>query len=126
MQRLAPVFEALAPGLDAAPRTSGLTGNPSPAEYGWLHCGGNGAGHFVKMVHNGIEYAHGGVRRGAEHHQECRYRQFQGPTCLDAETTPLRDPQYYDFDIDVAAVAECGVGERHRLLAARPDGCCVA
>src|SRR6185369_17056547 len=56
VRRLDPIFAALAPGLDAAPRTEGKTGDPAPAELGYLHCGPNGAGHFVKMVHNGIEY----------------------------------------------------------------------
>ena len=56
VQRLAPLFEAIAPGVEAAPRTPGRTGEPSSAEHGYLHCGPNGAGHFVKMVHNGIEY----------------------------------------------------------------------
>ena len=106
VSRIEPVFAALAPGVDAAPRTPGATGDPSPAEQGWLHCGPSGAGHFVKMVHNGIEYAlmaayaEGlniiknagvGVRRAE----------------VDAETAPLREPRYYPFDgIDLPAVAE--------------------
>src|SRR5580693_6925079 len=56
IDHLAPLFESLAPGVDAAPRTPGRTGPPQPCEQGWFHCGANGAGHFVKMVHNGIEY----------------------------------------------------------------------
>ena len=56
VQRLGPIFASIAPGVDAAPRTPGRSGDPSPSEQGYLHCGGNGAGHFVKMVHNGIEY----------------------------------------------------------------------
>ena len=56
VRRLDPIFRALAPGVDAAPRTPGRTGDPDPAEQGYLHCGPSGAGHFVKMVHNGIEY----------------------------------------------------------------------
>jgi 6-phosphogluconate dehydrogenase len=104
--RLEPVFAALAPGVDAAPRTPGRTGAPSPAEQGWLHCGPAGAGHFVKMVHNGIEYALmaayaeglniiGGAGAGVH------------PPSADAETAPLRDPQYYPYDrIDLAEVAE--------------------
>jgi 6-phosphogluconate dehydrogenase len=103
--RLSPIFDALAPGVDSAPRTAGRDGAPSTAERGWLHCGPNGAGHFVKMVHNGIEYGlmaayaeglnvirNAGVGSVAQTH--------------DAETTPLRDPQYYQYDIDVAAVTE--------------------
>jgi len=104
--RLEPVFAALAPGVGAAPRTPGRTGDPSPAEQGWLHCGPSGAGHFVKMVHNGIEYAlmaayaEGlNIIRGAG-------AGVRAPTA-DAETAPLRDPQYYPYDgIDIAEVAE--------------------
>jgi 6-phosphogluconate dehydrogenase len=102
---LEPIFAAIAPGLDAAPRTPGREGEPTTAEQGYLHCGGHGAGHFVKMVHNGIEYGLMAAyaegfnvlrnadvgRRAAEH---------------DAETAPLRDPQYYQYEIDVAEVAE--------------------
>jgi 6-phosphogluconate dehydrogenase len=106
VERLDPVFAALAPGVGAAERTPGRTGEPSRAEQGYLHCGPPGAGHFVKMVHNGIEYAlmaaYGeglSVIRGAGvgvAHQE-----------VDAETAPLRDPQYYTYDkIDLAEVAE--------------------
>jgi 6-phosphogluconate dehydrogenase len=102
---LDPVFRTIAPGVGTADRTPGATGDPSTAEEGYLHCGQNGAGHFVKMVHNGIEYglmaayaeglnilAHADA--GAEERDQ------------DAETTPLRDPEYYRFDIDTAAVAE--------------------
>ena len=103
--RLAPVFEALAPGMDAAARTPGRDGGPAPEEEGWLHCGPPGAGHFVKMVHNGIEY--GLMQSYAEglnvlkhaniglHEQEA-----------DAETTPLRDPDHYRYELDIAAIAE--------------------
>jgi len=102
---LAPVFESLAPGVDAAERTPGRTAEPAPEERGWLHCGPNGAGHFVKMVHNGIEYglmaayAEGlAILRGAD----IGKRQQTD----DAETTPLREPQYYQYDLDIPAVAE--------------------
>jgi 6-phosphogluconate dehydrogenase len=105
VDRLGPIFDALAPGVEAAARTPGRDGPPSPAERGWLHCGPNGAGHFVKMVHNGIEYglmaayAEGlNVIRGANVGLKEQSH--------DAETTPLRDPQYYRYDIDVAEVAE--------------------
>ena len=103
--RLEPVFRALAPGVAAAARTPGCEGTASPEESGYLHCGPNGAGHFVKMVHNGIEYgvmaayAEGlNILHGAglgEHRGE-----------VDAETTPLRHPERYRYDIDVARVAE--------------------
>ena len=102
---LAPVLESLAPGFDAAPRTPGMTGDPSTAERGWLHCGPNGAGHFVKMVHNGIEY--GLMAAYAEglailHHADAGMQERTN----DAETTPLRDPQYYQLDLDIPAIAE--------------------
>jgi 6-phosphogluconate dehydrogenase len=104
--RLEPVFAALAPGVDAAPRTPGRTGAPSPAEQGWLHCGPAGAGHFVKMVHNGIEYA-----LMAAYAEGLNIIRGAGagvhPPSADAETAPLRDPQYYPYDrIDLAEVAE--------------------
>ncbi|MEM8925687.1 MAG: phosphogluconate dehydrogenase (NAD(+)-dependent, decarboxylating) [Actinomycetota bacterium] len=103
--RLTPVFDTLAPGIDAAPRTEGLEGPPRPGEQGWLHCGGHGAGHFVKMVHNGIEY--GMMAALAEglailDAADAGLRSREA----DAETTPLRDPQYYCYDIDTQAVAE--------------------
>jgi 6-phosphogluconate dehydrogenase len=104
--RLEPVFAALAPGVEAAPRTPGRTGDPSPAEQGWLHCGPAGAGHFVKMVHNGIEYA-----LMAAYAEGLNVIRGAGvgvhPPTADAETAPLRDPQYYPYDrIDLAEVAE--------------------
>jgi 6-phosphogluconate dehydrogenase len=102
---LGPIFDALAPGVDAAPRTPGRDGTPSAAERGWLHCGPNGAGHFVKMVHNGIEY--GLMAAYAEGLNVIRHANVGAvEQTHDAETTPLRDPQYYRYDIDVAAVTE--------------------
>ena len=102
---LDPIFATIAPGVQTAPRTPGRTGEPTSAERGYLHCGPAGAGHFVKMVHNGIEYgvmaafAEGlGVLAAANAGQEQRE--------ADAETAPLRDPQYYRYDLDIAAVAE--------------------
>ncbi|MDX6476024.1 MAG: 6-phosphogluconate dehydrogenase [Gaiellaceae bacterium] len=99
------VFASLAPGLQAAERTPGRSGDPSPAERGYLHCGPPGAGHFVKMVHNGIEYGimasyaeglnilnHAGVGR-ADHE-------------VDAETAPLRHPERYQYSLDLAEVTE--------------------
>ncbi len=103
--QMAPIFDALAPGVDSAERTPGLSGEPSTAEQGWLHCGPSGAGHFVKMVHNGIEYglmasyaeglnilAHANI--GAENHAK------------DAETAPLTHPEYYQYDLDLGAITE--------------------
>ncbi len=106
VERLDPIFRTLAPGAGAAPRTPGHEGEPSAAERGYLHCGPPGAGHFVKMVHNGIEY--GIMAAYAEgfnvlHHANVGKDDGRSD---DAETAPLRDPQYYRYDFDVAAVAE--------------------
>jgi 6-phosphogluconate dehydrogenase len=102
---LDPIFATIAPGVDAAPRTPGRTGDPITAEQGYLHCGPNGAGHFVKMVHNGIEY--GIMASYAEglnilRHANVGTEQQQA----DAETAPLREPQYYQYDFDIPDVAE--------------------
>jgi 6-phosphogluconate dehydrogenase len=95
----------LAPGVDAAPRTPGAAGEPEQAELGYLHCGPNGAGHFVKMVHNGIEY--GIMAAYAEGLNIIRHADAGlAKQEVDAETTPLRDPALYRFQIDVARVAE--------------------
>jgi len=105
VQHLDPIFKRLAPGPGDIPRTPGREKLKGTAEQGYLHCGPNGAGHFVKMVHNGIEYglmaayAEGlGVLRGAnvgkEHH------------AIDAETTPLRDPAHYQYDLNLRDIAE--------------------
>jgi 6-phosphogluconate dehydrogenase len=105
VKHLDPIFRSLAPGVEAAPRTPGATGALSQAEMGYLHCGPNGAGHFVKMVHNGIEYglmaayAEGfniikSANVGMQKHE------------VDAETTPLRNPEHYQYEIDVSQVAE--------------------
>jgi 6-phosphogluconate dehydrogenase len=105
VQRLDPIFRALAPGIDAASRTDGADGEPSTAEHGYLHCGPAGAGHFVKMVHNGIEY---GLMAAYAEGLNILHRANVGKEehAVDAETTPLRDPEYYQYDIDTAAVAE--------------------
>ncbi len=105
VRHLDPIFSTLAPGVATAPRTAGAEGEISAAEQGYLHCGPSGAGHFVKMVHNGIEYAlmqayaegfniinSAGVGLQADE--------------VDAETTPLRHPEHYGYNIDVAQVAE--------------------
>ena len=102
---MAPIFDALAPGAGDITRTPGYSGEPSPAERGWLHCGPSGAGHFVKMVHNGIEYglmaayaeglnilSEAGI--GAADHKN------------DAETAPLTHPEYYQYDFDLQAITE--------------------
>ncbi|CAD7857448.1 MAG: 6-phosphogluconate dehydrogenase, decarboxylating (EC 1.1.1.44) [Olavius algarvensis Gamma 1 endosymbiont] len=105
VRRLDPIFKTLAPGPGDSERTAGRSGDYGTAEQGYLHCGPSGAGHFVKMVHNGIEYAlmaayaeglnlleHAGVGRDAR--------------ALDAETAPLGNPEHYRYAIDVAQVAE--------------------
>jgi 6-phosphogluconate dehydrogenase len=101
----APIFSSLAPGFAAAPRTPGRSGEPSSAEQGWLHCGPSGAGHFVKMVHNGIEYAL--MAAYAEGLNILRHANAGDVSrSADAETAPLRDAKYYRFSIDLPAVAE--------------------
>ena len=108
VERLAPIFETLAPGLDAADRTPAraLLGEPTTtAERGWLHCGPNGAGHFVKMVHNGIEY--GLMAAYAEGLNVLDKADIGTAThAADAETAPLSGPEYYQYDFDLAAIAE--------------------
>jgi 6-phosphogluconate dehydrogenase len=103
--RLRPVFEALAPGVDAAERTGGREGEPTPEEQGWLHCGGSGAGHFVKMIHNGIEYGlMQAYAEGLNILQHANVGNLEHET--DAETSPLREPDHYRYGFDLAAVAE--------------------
>ncbi len=103
--RIEPIFASLAPGVDAAERTPGRSGDPTPAEQGYLHCGPPGAGHFVKMVHNGIEYgimaayAEGlNILKSAD--AGLRERE------ADAETAPLAHPEYYRYELDLPEVAE--------------------
>jgi 6-phosphogluconate dehydrogenase len=103
--QLQPIFEALAPGVDAAARTPGRDGDAQPGEAGWLHCGPAGAGHFVKMVHNGIEY--GLMAAYAEGLNILRHADVgEREQASDAETAPLRDPRYYRYDLDLPAIAE--------------------
>jgi len=103
--RLEPIFAALAPSAAAAPRTPGRDGPLAPAEQGYLRCGPSGAGHFVKMVHNGIEYglmaayAEGfNILRGANAGKQAR--------AADAETAPLREPELYQYDLPLPDIAE--------------------
>jgi 6-phosphogluconate dehydrogenase len=103
--RLTPVLETLAPGVDAAVRTPGRDDDAAPEEEGWLHCGPSGAGHFVKMVHNGIEY--GLMQAYAEGLNVLKHANIgKHAQETDAETTPLRDPDLYKYDLDVAAITE--------------------
>jgi 6-phosphogluconate dehydrogenase len=102
---LDPIFKTIAPGVGTAERTPARTGEPSTAEHGYLHCGPNGAGHFVKMVHNGIEY--GIMAAYAEGLNVLKHANIgTEEQTHDAETTPLRDPQYYQYELDIPAVAE--------------------
>src|SRR5437763_14163599 len=114
VERLDPIFRSLAPGIGEVDRTEGRSGDPSPSEMGYLHCGPNGAGHFVKMVHNGIEYgsmaAYGEGLNIIKHANIGREMQEE-----DAETTPLRDPAYYQSDVDTSEVA--GGGRRGSVIA---------
>ena len=105
VDRLEPVLDDLAPGMDAAERTPGREGDPAQPEKGWLHCGPSGAGHFVKMVHNGIEY--GIMQAYAEGLNVLKHANVGNTQQeTDAETAPLRDPDHYRYEIDVAAVSE--------------------
>ncbi len=102
---LDPIFAALAPGMGDVPRTSGREGDSGPSEQGYLHCGPNGAGHFVKMVHNGIEY--GLMAAYAEGFNILKHASVgKHEHDVDAETTPLRNPEEFQYDIDLAEVAE--------------------
>ena len=105
VERLVPIFTSLAPGIGTIARTPGRTGDPAPEEQGWLHCGRSGAGHFVKMVHNGIEY---GLMQAYAEGLNVLAKAGIGGTAhaVDAETAPLDAARYYDFDIDLAAVTE--------------------
>ena len=105
VDRLTPIFASLAPGVDAASRTPGRVGDPATGEQGYLHCGANGAGHFVKMVHNGIEYGlmaayAEGLNVLANADAGLRTRD------ADAETAPLENPEHYPYDLDLPAITE--------------------
>ena len=100
-----PIFRALAPGIASAPRTDPYS-KATSAEYGWLHCGGPGAGHFVKMVHNGVEY---GIMQAYAEGFNILKNADLGSNYIsegDAEVAPMSDPENYQYDIDVAEVAE--------------------
>ena len=109
VQRLEPIFRTLAPGFkqsEYVPRTPGRTGEPTSVEQGYLHCGPSGAGHFVKMVHNAIEY--GLMEAYAEglnilHHADIGTRDR---AAADAETTPLQHPENYQYQLDLPAITE--------------------
>jgi len=105
VQHLEPIFKSIAPGVEAASRTPGRTGAPTSAEQGYLHCGPNGAGHFVKMIHNGIEY---GLMAAYAEGLNILYHADAGKHVrdADAETAPLREAEYYQFDLNVPEITE--------------------
>jgi 6-phosphogluconate dehydrogenase len=105
VRRLDPIFATLAPGVGSAPRTPGRDGAPTPSEHGYLHCGPAGAGHFVKMVHNGIEYAiMASYAEGLNilHNADAGRREREA----DAETAPLDHPERYQYELDIPEVTE--------------------
>ncbi len=106
VQRLDPIFKALAPGQGDIPATPGREGRGGTAEQGYLHCGGNGAGHFVKMIHNGIEY--GLMAAYAEGFNILKHANIGKASAreADAETTPLRNPEHYQYDFHLGDIAE--------------------
>ena len=105
VRRLEPIFKSIAPGVESAPRTPGRKGAAAPAEHGYLHCGPSGAGHFVKMVHNGIEY---GLMAAYAEGLNILKNADAGlrPQNSDAETAPMREPEAYRYRLDVGAIAE--------------------
>jgi 6-phosphogluconate dehydrogenase len=105
VQHLDPIFRTLATGVAAAPRRPGATDEPSQAEYGYLYCGTNGGGHFVKMIHNGIEY---GIMTAYSQGLNILKNANAGRASreTDAETTPLRNPEFYRYEFDIAQIAE--------------------
>lgn len=105
VHRCEPIFAALAPGIEEAPRTPGREKVGGTAEHGYLHCGSSGAGHFVKMVHNGIEY--GIMASYAEGLNILRHANVgKQKSAVNAETTPLRDPEHYVYDLNLADISE--------------------
>ncbi len=105
VERLDPIFASLAPGVEQAERTPGRSGDVSPSENGYLHCGPNGAGHFVKMVHNGIEYGvMAAYAEGLNILENANAGKVEREA--DAETAPLEQPEYYQYDLDLPEVAE--------------------
>lgn len=105
VQHLDPIFAALAPGIGAAPRTFGRHRPGGTAEHGYLHCGPHGAGHFVKMVHNGIEY---GLMAAYAEGLNILHSANAGKRVreADAETTPMRNPEFYQYELDLPEIAE--------------------
>jgi 6-phosphogluconate dehydrogenase len=106
VQHLDPIFSTLAPGTGDISRTPGRENLDGTAEQGYLHCGSNGAGHFVKMVHNGIEYGiMAAYAEGLSILRSANVGKREGGK-IDAETTPLRDPEHYQYELDLKNIAE--------------------
>jgi len=105
VKHLDPIFVSIAPGVESAERTPKKMGRPGPAEHGYLHCGPTGAGHFVKMVHNGIEY---GLMAAYAEGMNILHNANAGNRTQDsdAETAPMRDPEYYRYELDLPQIAE--------------------
>ena len=105
VSHLARIWDAVAPGFDAAPRTPNREGETTTEERGWLHCGPSGAGHFVKMIHNGIEY---GLMAAYAEGLNILNNADEGlkPRTADAETAPLANPEHYQYDFDIPAITE--------------------
>jgi len=125
VEHLSPIFASIAPGMDSAPRTQGRTGAAVPAERGFLHCGPNGAGHFVKMVHNGIEYGMMAALAEGQHPAQCQRRQAhrrgRRRDGADGESRVLSiRHRHHGGSRGVAA------GQRHRVLVVGPDGRSIA
>jgi 6-phosphogluconate dehydrogenase len=106
VQRLSPLFRDLAPGTGNIPRTPGRRPESGTAEHGYLHCGASGAGHFVKMIHNGIEYGMMAAMAEGLNLLKSANRGKLAPSEADAETTPLRHPEHYQYDLDVGEITE--------------------
>jgi 6-phosphogluconate dehydrogenase len=106
VKRLDPIFKSIAPGVATAARTPGRSGAPGPAEHGYLHCGPNGAGHFVKMVHNGIEYGMMAAYAEGLNILKNADAGLRPAAKQDAETAPLREPEAYRYRLDLGQVAE--------------------
>jgi 6-phosphogluconate dehydrogenase len=105
VERLDPIFKTIAPGVESAERTPGRSGDPGTAENGYLHCGPTGAGHFVKMVHNGIEYGiMAAYAEGLNILKNANAGKVEREA--DAETAPLEHPEYYQYDLDIPEIAE--------------------
>ena len=107
VEHLDPIFATIAPAMDSATRTPGRTGKPGNGETSWLRCGPNGAGHFVKMVHNGIEYGMmASLAEGLNILRNADAGTASSTAQGDADTAPMEEPEFYQFDIDTTAVAE--------------------